>query len=117
MIANGRWRRITEVVPATSRLRPLAIGYASEKTTSKHPNFSGFLIVALYFTVACCVLVSLAMRSGLARERIHFFSEYLTRSRCSSKVPTVFSCSTTYRQIARICRDLQTSLQSKSQNL
>ncbi|MDE0683636.1 MAG: hypothetical protein OXI63_12020 [Candidatus Poribacteria bacterium] len=45
MIANGRWRRITEVVPATSRLRHLAIGYASEKTTSKYPDFSGSLTV------------------------------------------------------------------------
>ncbi len=57
MIANGRWRRITEVVPATSRLRHLAIGYASEKTTSKHPNFSGFLMVG-------SILCSRLLRAG-----------------------------------------------------
>ena len=55
MVANGRWRRITEVVLATSRLRPLAIGYASEKTTSKYPDSSGSLMVVLYFaSLAAC---------------------------------------------------------------
>ena len=68
MVANGRWRRITEVVPTTSRLRHLAIGYASEKTTSKYPDFSGSLMVALYFAVACCVLILLARHRGLTRD-------------------------------------------------
>ena len=50
MIANGRWRRIVEVVPATSRLRHLAIGYASEKTTSKYPDSLLYLINEDYRT-------------------------------------------------------------------
>ena len=39
MIPNGRWRRIAGVGPSTSRLHQLAIGYASENTTSKYPDF------------------------------------------------------------------------------
>jgi len=63
MIANGRWRRITEVVPTTSRLRPLAIGYASEKTTSKYPDSPGSLIVV-------SILRSRLLRAGFVGDAL-----------------------------------------------
>ena len=57
MITNGRWRRIAEVVPLPSVSAQLAIGYASENTTSTHSNF---LIPLMGNSIPC----SRALRGG-----------------------------------------------------
>ena len=74
IITSGHWRRIAGVVPLPPVSTQLAIGYASENTTSKyHRFFDSLMKMCLYFALACCARVLLAMHWASAPEGFLLF--------------------------------------------